>query len=75
MIIAEVVIMYIFDSDIFRAKLKDSNMKQCELAKHTHITESAVSKYLSGERIPNINNLFKICEVLDVPADYFIVRL
>ena len=67
--------MYIFDNDILKTVLKEKNMKQKELAEQTHISEDSISRYISGERTPNINSLFKMCEVLQVSPTYFIVKL
>lgn len=67
--------MYIFDNEILKTTLKEKNMKQKELADQTHISEDSISRYISGERTPNINSLFKICEVLQLPPTHFIVRL
>ena len=47
-----------------RAKLKDNNMTQRELAERCDITESAVSYYLCGKRYPRSDTLCKIVKAL-----------
>lgn len=39
---------------------------QKKLADETGISESTVSRYLNGERVPKINNIHKISDALDL---------
>lgn len=45
------------------------NLKQKELADLVGITESAISRYLQGNREPKVTVLSKIADVLDVTID------
>lgn len=48
-------------------RLKD--MRQKALARSMYLSESAVSKYIHGERLPNIPMLISMAKVLDVTTD------
>lgn len=45
--------------------LKDRKMKKQDLAKALNITPSAISAYISGRNEPDLETLFKICDLLD----------
>lgn len=49
--------------------LREKEMSQRELARITGITESAVSHYIKGDRIPRGNNLVKIANALNTTID------
>ena len=44
--------------------LKQNNMTQKELSKATGITESAISRYVKGDRLPRGVNLIKLAQAL-----------
>jgi len=46
-------------------QLKKLSMSQKELAEATGLTESAVSRYVKGERVPRGINLMKIANAVD----------
>lgn len=52
--------------------LKAQNMAQKEFAEKIGCTESAVSRYISGERMPKGNLLVKISVILDTTTDYLL---
>ena len=52
--------------------LKEKGMTQRELATKVGATESAVSKYLSGERIPRAEILANIATALDTTVEYLL---
>lgn len=52
--------------------MKLKNMKQYELAEKTYITQTTISRYITGERTPDAINLKAICEALDVSADWLL---
>ncbi len=52
--------------------LKEKNMLQKELAKRVHITEGAMSRYISGERNPNPETLANIATALNTTTDYLL---
>lgn len=58
---------------LFSKKLKDRievcGLTQKELAVEANISEAAVSKYCSGERLPQITQLIKMTEVLGCTID------
>lgn len=54
-----------------RYMMEDANMNQKELAKASGLTESAISHYVNGERIPTIVSLLRLayalcCEITDL---------
>ncbi len=50
-------------------QLKKLSMSQKELAEATGLTESAVSRYVKGERVPRGINLMKIANALSITVD------
>lgn len=50
-------------------QLKKLSMSQKELAEVTGLTESAVSRYVKGERVPRGINLMKIANALSITVD------
>ncbi|MDY5779763.1 MAG: helix-turn-helix transcriptional regulator [Succinivibrionaceae bacterium] len=58
--------------DKLQKVLKDKSISQKELATNIGITESAMSKYISGDRIPKMDILKKIAIFLDVSIDYLV---
>ena len=52
--------------DIIRAKRKEKNMTQKELAEKVGLTASTITKYEKGLLEPNIETLNKIADVLNV---------
>ena len=60
----------------FSKRLKDimesQGVLQADLAKKTGITETTISRYCNGKRIPNIEALVKIAKALDVPTDLLV---
>ena len=52
--------------------MKLKNIKQYELAEKTYITQTTISRYITGERTPDAINLKAICEALDVSADWLL---
>ena len=52
--------------------IKLSGLSQKEFARKIKVTEVSVSRYVNGSREPNIETLRKICEVLDVTADWLL---
>lgn len=50
-------------------QLKKLSISQKELAEATGLTESAVSRYVKGERVPRGINLMKIANSLSITVD------
>lgn len=49
--------------------LEEKNISQKQLANMTGITESSISHYVNGDRVPRGANLVKIAEALETTAD------
>ena len=52
--------------------LKAQNLTQKEFAEKINCTESAVSRYISGERMPKGDLLVKIAILLNTTTDYLL---
>lgn len=50
--------------------IRTKGISQKELAKKTGITESAISCYVNGTRVPRSDVLSRIAKVLDISTDY-----
>lgn len=49
-----------------------SGLRQKDLAKHTNIREQTLSRYKTGERIPDTYELYRIATVLGVSIDWLL---
>ena len=53
-----------------RDAIKQSGMKQTQIAKKINITQSTVAQYISGRAMPGLDTFANLCIVLDIdPAD------
>lgn len=52
--------------------LSERNMTQKELAEAAGLTESAVSHYVKGDRVPRGANLIKMARALETTTDYLL---
>lgn len=52
--------------------LSRSGMTQKELSRASGVTESAISHYMRGERVPRGANLLRIAKALGTTADYLL---
>ncbi len=52
--------------------LHERNMTQKELALAANITESTVSHYIKGDRVPRGVNLAKVAKALETTTDYLL---
>lgn len=61
---------------IFSKRLKSltENIKQTELESITGIARQNLVKYLSGQRLPNSENLAVLAEIFNVSCDYLLGR-
>lgn len=48
------------------------NVKQKELAKELGVKDNVVSYWCSGSRVPNVQQIMQISNILNVSADYLI---
>jgi len=66
----------IYDKSIFPARLKAAmesrRVNGKELSEKTGVTQSSISRYLSGENIPRIDNVFVLSDVLDVEPKWLL---
>lgn len=63
---------------MFAKRLKDArkekNLRLKDVALYVNVTERAICNYESGIREPDFATLKKLCDLLDVTADYLIGR-
>lgn len=57
-----------------KTRMKELHITTRQLAKSIGMTESTVSRYLSGNRSPKIEELVKIAETLECSADYLLAK-
>lgn len=55
-----------------KTRLEECRMTQKELAEKMGSNESSVSKWISGERIPRLDNFFALAEALGVESSELI---
>lgn len=62
--------------NIFSLKLQEavkySPLTYAELARKLNITKATMSMYKSGKALPSLETFEKICEILDVSADFLL---
>ena len=56
----------------FNECLKQTELKQTEIAKYCHIAKQTITNFKSGRAYPSIDTLFLLCKALDVSADYLL---
>lgn len=61
--------MFVEVNGAIESLLKKKNMTQKQLSSMTGITESAISRYISGDRVPRGVNLVKIAKALGTTTD------
>lgn len=54
----------------FRTLMGKNKIKQAAIAKELNVSRQAVSTYMDGSVLPNMQNLQKICMFFNVPSDY-----
>lgn len=52
--------------------MRAKGINQRQLAEKTYITQTTVSRYITGQRTPDAIALKAICEALDVSADWLL---
>lgn len=52
--------------------IKERGMTQVELAQRSGVSEAAISRYINGERVPDVFTLDKIACVLNCTIDDFL---
>ena len=61
-----------FFQERFSELVKEREFSQKEVAEGVGITRQAVSLYTTGQRTPDINSLYKICNFFNISADYLL---
>ncbi len=56
-------------AESFRNARKSAGMTQEQVAEKLNVDRSSIAKYEAGVSTPNIKNLQKICEILDVTIE------
>ncbi|MBD5131072.1 MAG: helix-turn-helix transcriptional regulator [Clostridiales bacterium] len=51
------------------AAIKNSGMTQSAIAQKIGVCQQAVSHYLKGEKLPALDTLAKLCDLLDLDAN------
>ena len=64
----EMELLKIFSKNL-KEMLKESDMKQEELADEIGISQAMISRYITGQSLPGILTLVKIADVLDCLVD------
>lgn len=49
-----------------------SGLSRSEIARRSGVSETAISRYVRGERMVSTHALVSLCEVLDVSADWIL---
>lgn len=52
--------------------IRQSGMKQTELAKKTGVIQQSIAQYLSGRAMPALDTFANLCAVLDVDPAYIL---
>lgn len=58
--------------DRFRILLYDNGYTQKEFSNISGLTQAAITRYLKGEREPNVSNIYRICEVALVSPSWLL---
>jgi transcriptional regulator with XRE-family HTH domain len=56
-------------------KCKERKISQKDLAEQSGLTEAGISRYISGQRLPRLDILLKIADVLHCSLDYLLYSL
>lgn len=56
----------------FNEVLKNSGVKQSELAMYCGVTKQSISDFKRGKSVPSIETLYRICKILDCSSDYLL---
>ncbi|KYG89119.1 hypothetical protein A0U40_13935 [[Bacillus] sp. KCTC 13219] len=55
------------------AKLRERNLKQVDVARATGISKNAISNYISGNRIPDTEAIYKLASFFSVSIEWLLV--
>lgn len=68
---SEAELIEIFASNL-RSKIDEVGISAAQLAKEAKLYKGTISRYLSGERLPNLRALINICYILECELDELI---
>ena len=54
--------------------IKQSGMSQTAIAKALNITQSNISHYLKGDKMPALDTLANLCKLLDIDTNYILCQ-
>ncbi|MDE7075943.1 MAG: helix-turn-helix domain-containing protein [Clostridia bacterium] len=54
--------------------IKQSGMSQTTIAKALNITQSNISHYLKGDKMPALDTLANLCKLLDIDTNYILCQ-
>lgn len=54
--------------------IKQSGMKQTEIAKALNISQSAIAHYIKGDILPALDTFANLCKLLDLDANYILCQ-
>ena len=52
--------------------IKLSGMTQSQIAQKVGVSQQTISHYLKGDKMPSLDTLANLCEVLDLDANYIL---
>lgn len=55
-----------------RAAIKNSGLKQKDIAKAIGVSAQTVSKYMKDDIFPALDTFAKLCALLDISSDYIL---
>lgn len=58
--------------DRFNEVLKQTDLKQKDIAEQCGIHPSCITQYKTGESEPTLKTLFDLCRILNVSSDYLL---
>ena len=54
--------------------IKQSGMKQTDLAKMQNISQSTIAHYIKGDIVPALDTFANLCKVLDIDTNYILCQ-
>lgn len=54
--------------------IKESHIRQVDLAEQLNISQSNIAHYLNGDIMPALDTLANICKILDLDANYILCQ-
>ncbi len=54
--------------------IKQSGMKQTDLAKMLNISQSTIAHYIKGDIVPALDTFANLCKVIDIDTNYILCQ-